>query len=86
MDTITIKTEFSKKVKKQAQHRAATETAARELIDPLLHSLDSFLVVKYVHSIDILCFYKLFSSTMGGNSSFPTSYDRLAQVSKRTTS
>ena len=27
--------------REQAQHRAATETAARKLIDPLLHSLDT---------------------------------------------
>ena len=30
--------------KEQAQRRAATETAARKLIDPLLHLLDTFLV------------------------------------------
>ena len=28
----------------KAQRRAATETAARKLIDPLLNSLDTFLV------------------------------------------
>ena len=33
-----------KKNKKQAQHRAATETVARKLIDPLLHSLGTYLV------------------------------------------
>ncbi len=46
----TIK-ERSKKRRKQAKGRAATETEVRKLIDLLLHSLDTFLVDQ-IHAFD----------------------------------
>ena len=60
----------------KAQRRAATETAARKLIDTLLHSLDTFLV-NHIRTFDqFLCFYKLFSSNMGVTARFQYHNDR----------